>query len=423
MPAHANLARELDNAIERHGKEKQLYARLNEMNETAKREGRDFNDDEKREWSDKAAELEAISAQRGRDQALTDFRSAIAEESNMPTERDERRIENMDAREIKIELGHAAQQILRAKGIAPNIKQRDIVMTTGASGGYILGEQMLMRIMAVNPEREIIRSRAMVIPSGEQPNAPFEIPYLDQSGGVAGGLTYAKRKETDSMTESDMDFGQLRLEAEEQSTYIQIGKKTAANGDAVSLGSFIANAFLLNKRATEDYLFFNGSGTNEPLGLINCPAKLAVTRDTSASIKFTDISSMYVRMLDNSGAIWVTNKRAMAQIMEIADTNGNNLIFRPGNISAGTPNTLLNYPLFETTNVPALGSEGDLMFVNPNYYIIKDGRPFELTIYDVRPTTQMLDYVGLWDVDAACWVSAPIQFKDGNTYSPIVVLE
>jgi hypothetical protein len=79
-------------------------------------------------------------------------------------------------------------------------------------------------------------------------------------------------------------------------------------------------------------------------------------------------------------------------------------------------------PIENTTNNPTLGTAGDLMLVNPNYYLIKDGRGWELMLYDVRPTTQLLDYVGVWDVDAACWVENEITMKDGNAYSPIVTL-
>jgi len=424
MPAPKTLAKNLDHALERQGKEKELYERMVALNELAKKENRDFTDEEKTEWAERAAELAVLKEQRGREEALIEIRSTVKEESGVPEEGvGQKPAREMSIAEIRRAIGQAAQELLRIKGIAPGVQKRDIILTTGASGGYILAEEMLMRIMAVNPEREIIRARAFVVPAGDQPNAPFTIPYLDQSISVSGGLAFAKRKETESMTESDLDLGQLRLEAEELSTFLQVGKKTAANGDAISLGAFLTQAFLMNKRAQEDYLFFNGSGANEPVGLVNCLAKIPVTRDTAAHIMFVDISSMYIRMLDNAGAIWVTNKQAMQEIMEVSDASGNNLIFRPGNIQAGTPNTLLNYPLFETTNVPALGTEGDLMFINPQYYIIKDGRPFELTIYDVRPETQLLDYVGLWDVDAACWVANAIKFKDGNTYSPIVVLK
>jgi HK97 family phage major capsid protein len=417
------LATRLNHALENQGKAKQLFDRLVELNDLAKREKRDFTDEEKTEWSEKALELQALREQQKRDESLSEMRAEFADANGVVSELSYTRdFSQMSEREIKEEIGHAARQLLRKKGIAPSIEERDIVMTSGAEGGYILAEEMLMRIMAVNPEREILRPRAMVIPSGDQPNAPFVIPYFDQSTSVAGSLAFAHRTEDGTMSESDIDFDQLKLEAKEQSTYLQVGKKTAVNGAAVSLGTFIANVFLMNKRATEDYLFFQGDGANEPLGLLNCPAKIQVSRDTASTIKFADIAAMYIKMLENGGAIWITNKTAMEDIMSVADSNGNNLIFRPGNIQAGTPNTLLNYPLFETTNVPSLGSEGDLMFVNPNYYLIKDGRPFELTIYDVRPTTQLLDYVGLWDVDAASWVASSITFKDGNAYSPIVVL-
>ena len=157
--------------------------------------------------------------------------------------------------------------------------------------------------------------------------------------------------------------------------------------------------------------------------MLNAGCKLNVTRNTASSIKFVDVAAMETKQLDDFGAIWVANKRGKDQIATLADANDNNLIYSAGNIQAGIPQTLFGKPIFFTTNVPSLGSEGDLMLINPSYYIIKDGRPWELLLYDVRPTSQLLDYVGLWDVDGDCWIASAIEMKDGNTYSPIVILE
>lgn len=412
-----DMAKNLKHGVERSKREREIVERMEAMHDEAKAEGRDFTDDEKKSWNDLREEHERLRAEMGRDQALVEMRGEIEKRITPPGAKKELTREDAFA-----EIGGVAQALARAKGIRVNAQERQLTSESGSTGGYLIGSELMRTIMSVDPEREIIRSRAMVIPAGDQPNASFDIPYYDQSTSVAGGLEFRKRAEEAEMHLSSMDFGLLKLEPTERSTYVQVGKKTVVNGDAVGLGAFIANFFSREKQATEDYLFFNGDGTNEPLGLLNSTAKVTVSRDTSNQIEFVDITKMYIRMLDQVGAIWVANKTAMEEIVQVADAGDNNLVFRTGDVSRGIPNTLFGFPLLTTTNVPTLGTEGDLMFVNPGYYIIKDGRAWELLVYDVRPEYQLIDYVGVWDVDGASWVANAIEMNDGNTYSPIVAL-
>jgi len=426
MPAPNDLAKNLNHALERDAQEEKLFTRMNEINELVKSEERDLTTEEAAEWAEQHEEYKRLRAQRGREDALGEMRAVIAEDSGMsdnPVTRQTPR--ELTVRDIQEQIGWAGQNLLRRLGI--DIKQRDVLMDQGSSGGYLIKEEMLRTIMAVKPERQIIRGRAMVIPSGDQPDAAFEIPYFDQSSSVSGSATksvaFAHRKENADMSESDAGFGMLKLEPKEQSTYLQIGKKTAINGAAVGLGTFLSHFFVREKEAIEDYMFINGSGLNQPLGMLNAPCKVNVTRNTSTQVKFVDVTSMIVKLLDLAGALWLANKLSLAEIVSIADAAGNNLIYQPGNITQGIPATMFGQPIEFTTNCPSLGTEGDLMLVNPEYYIIKDGRAWELMLYDVRPEKQLLDYVGVWDVDGAPWVKNAITFKDGNSYSPIVALK
>lgn len=422
MPRRSRADR-LNDALERNEREQRIYSRMTELNELARSEQRDLTPDEQAEWAEGYAEYRRIREERGREDALAEIRSEIAPEDVMPENPTRQRQPGELTREqAEAEVGYAALELLRRKGF-DQIQRRDILMDQGASGGLLVGTEMARTILSVNPEREIIRPRAMVIPAGDQPNATFEIPYFDQSSSVAGSVAFEHRKESEDMSESDADFGMLRLEPKEQSTYLQIGKKTAVNGNAVGLGAFLSQFFRREKAASEDYMFLRGTGNNQPLGMLNAPCKLNVTRNTSASIKFADLTGMVVKMLDQTGAMFAANRTALSELVSIADASGNNLIYQPGNITQGIPSTLFGIPLMFTTNLPALGTEGDLMLINPNYYVIKDGRAWELMLYDVRPEKQLLDYVGVWDVDGAPWLKSAVTMKDGNSYSPVVVLK
>lgn len=407
--------------LERSKKEQELHERMNGLMDKVRGEDRVFTAEEQTSWAEMQREAEALKEQRASFQDFIGIRDETrgAIGGNPATETREPQTPD----EMKKRIGEIAHALyLRKMGKELPESYRSINMETGAAGGVLIPDTMMRTIMAAMPQKGIIRPRAFVIPGGDAPNGDFEIPYFDQSSSVAGGIGYVQRGETTDMTISTGEFAALTLKALEHSTYIQVGKKTAQNGNVVGLGTFITNFFAREKDAREDYLFINGNGTNQPKGILSASCLKGVSRNTSSHLKFADVAAAYVGQMDNNGAVWIANKGAMQDLISMADGNGNNLIFKAGDVTKGIPATLLGYPILETTNAPALGSKGDLIFANLNYYIVKDGRSFEMSVYDVRPEKQLLDYVGVWDVDGNSWLANAITMKDGNTYSPFVTV-
>ena len=262
----------------------------------------------------------------------------------------------------------------------------------------------------------------MVLPAGNFPDGKLELPALRQGGsGIYGGVTFNPVNEGTQGAANDPNLDLIVLEPQRTSGYVLVGNSLLRNAPAMS--AFIENLFRAAKLGLEDMKFIQGSGMNEPLGLLNAPCKMNVVRNTAATIKFADILQMVSLQIGTKG-YWLANQKTIPAIVGLADLN-NNAIFVQGDATKGISPTLLGFPIYFTFRQPTLGSEGDLMFVDTSYYLIKDGSgPYIQASDQVKFLEDQTAIKMTWFYDAQPWVKAPLLMDNGIDYaSPVVVLK
>jgi HK97 family phage major capsid protein len=186
-----------------------------------------------------------------------------------------------------------------------------------------------------------------------------------------------------------------------------------------------------------------GTGVGIPLGLLNSPGKVKVTKESgqqTGTIVGNNIIKMYNRMYGpcRSRAVWLYNQEVEPQLYKLAvpgtDNTGNavtgwgGLIYMPpGGLSSAPYGTLFGRPAIPTQACSALSTEGDIIFVDlSQYLVILKGGP--------NPKTDIS--VHLWfdqDITAfkftlrmggiTWWSTAATALNGSNTYSPYVTLE
>jgi HK97 family phage major capsid protein len=293
---------------------------------------------------------------------------------------------------------------------------------SGEGGGFAVPDAFSQRILTVSPMDAIIRPRAQVFPPGQFPDAKLEIPALRQGlSGIAGGINFAAANEGTAGAADDPKLDLITLEPQRISGYVTVGNSLLRNDTAMS--GYIETLFRNSKAAWEDNQFIQGSGGAYPLGLLNAPGALAVIRNTAASIVFTDIGNMIAKQISNN-PIWICTKSAIQKIIGMADALGNS-IWIAGDLSKGLPPTLAGFPIYFTFRQPALGTKGDLMLVDPSYYLIKDGSgPFIQASEHVNFTLDQTIVKATFFLDAEPWVRSPIVLDDGTSQaSPYVILQ
>jgi len=304
------------------------------------------------------------------------------------------------------------------------LQKRDVTMGNGTSTGLLVPETFDKTIRQVTPQTAIFRPRSVVIPAGDAPDAAYNMISLDQSGekGFYSGVSVKWTGETGTRVDGGgPTLKNIKLEPEEISAYIDISDKMLRNSAAA--GELIQNLLRGATTAAEEDAFQSGDGVSKPLGIIGHSSTKTVTRGTANTVKWPDIKNIMGAFLFGGSPVFIVNQTCLPQIMGLEDTSGH-AMWMP-NAAVGPGGTLCGFPLLIDDMSPALGSEGDLMLVDLQYYYIKDGA--SLAIF-LDPYTQKVNGLtrvyAFWNVDGQPMLTTPIKMRGSSaTVSPFVVLK
>lgn len=294
--------------------------------------------------------------------------------------------------------------------------------------GVLIPPAFSQQILQMQPESEIVMPRAMVIPAGDPPDAPFAIPYFKQGdAGALGGITLTWTAEGKTVTDtSDPNFPDLILQPQEISGMATINNRTLQNWAAA--GDFITNLLRQAWVTGRDFKFLRGSGAGCPLGILNENAKgvIKVKRKDANKVQYIDIVNMLSRLYPDSlaSAVWVTSITNLPQIATLQNPMGA-YIFILDNATEGLSGRLMGLPIRFTGKTPTLGNAGDLLLADFSKYLIKNGSgPFVAISEHVKFTSNKTVFKIVANVDGQPWVNEPLALEDGSTtVSPYVILQ
>ena len=304
-----------------------------------------------------------------------------------------------------------------------------------AEGGFLIPETLRAQLLMVAMESAIMRPRAMVVPM-ETLRVPF--PSIDVTSNVSsifGGITAFWTEEGAALTASQASFGRVVLDAKKLTAYTDVPNELLSD----SLISFQALINMMFPKALawyEDIAFIKGSGVGEPLGIVSTtnPAIVAVAKEATQSaannnqIVWENIIKMFSRMLPSSlnDAIWLVTPDAFPQLATMAlsvGTGGAPVWLVNGQGSA--PATLLSRPVVITEKAPAtLGSQGDISFVDPSFYLIGDRQAMSASSSEhYKFGNDMTSFRIIERADGKPWLQSAITPQNnGPTLSPYVQL-
>lgn len=312
---------------------------------------------------------------------------------------------------------------LRRRELPKGAEGRVMSMGVGAAGGFIVPEQFSLVIRQVDPQAAVFRPRALVIPAGDPPDSAITIPALDQSGarGVYSGVVVQWIAEGAAKPETEPQLREIKLEPQEVAAYTVLTDKLLRNSAAA--GALVTALLRKAIVAAEDVAFLRGTGVGQPLGIIGHPAAINVARAGAGAIAYADVVGMYARFLSGGRGIWIASQTTLPQLMTMVDA-GNHVVWQP-NAREGAPGTLFGLPVALNQRNPVLGAQGDLMLVDLDYYLIKDGSGIAIAMSEHPRFTQNQTIIkAWWNVDGQPWLNSPLLQEDGvSTVSPFVVLQ
>jgi HK97 family phage major capsid protein len=236
--------------------------------------------------------------------------------------------------------------------------------------------------------------------------------------------------EAQTRTETEPAFKQMELRAWELSGY-SVSSNVLLQDSIVGLEKFLMTLFAQAIAWYEEYAFLQGSGSGKPQGMLGANAAIAVTRNTGNSVLFVDVATMWSKLLPISWnrAIWTCSPSVVPQLLQLKDGANRAIFLQIGSSTEGAINSapmwqMLGRPLFPTEKVPALGTKGDLMLIDPSFYVIGDRMQIEIAASEhVNFLANQMTWRVVERVDGQPWMDKPVTLQDAATQvSPFVVL-
>ena len=273
--------------------------------------------------------------------------------------------------------------VMRSKSVSHEVMNA-LQVGTDSEGGYLVPDEYERTLIEALEEQNIFRQLAHVIhtSSGER-----KIPVV-ASKGTASWID-----EEAAYPESDDTFGQVSIGAFKLATMIKISEELL-NDSVFDMPSYIAKEFARRIGAAEEEAFFTGNGTGRPLGILAATggAEIGVTAAKADSLTFDEVMDLFysLRTPYRRNAVFIMNDSTVKALRKLKNGNGD-YIWQPA-VTAATPDTILNRPVYTSGFMPALATGNKtILFGDLNYYWVADreGRSFKRLNELYAPTGQV----------------------------------
>jgi HK97 family phage major capsid protein len=262
-----------------------------------------------------------------------------------------------------------------------------------SEGGYLVPDEFERTLITTLEEENVFRKLAKIIKTS---SGDRKIPVVVTKG------TAAWLDEGEEYDESDSVFGQTSIGAYKLGTMIKISDELL-NDSVFNMESYIATEFARRIGAKEEEAFLVGDGEGKPTGIFNGTngAQIGVTAAAANTITADEIIDLVYSLKSpyRKKAVFLMNDTTVKIIRKIKDGQGQYL-WQPS-LTAGTPDTILNRPIYTSAFAPAVGTAAKtIAFGDFGYYWIADrqGRSFK-RLNELFATTGQVGFLASQRVD------------------------
>lgn len=299
--------------------------------------------------------------------------------------------------------------------------------TLPSGGGFSVPEEFAAWLLDASLEDEIVRPRAQVWPMKSE---TLKVPGFDaasHTSSLYGGLTGTWIAELGASTEVFAKLRQIQLSTKKLACYTAASNELVADG--IDYEKQIQAALIKTIGWYLDYAFIQGTGAGQPLGIINDPALVTVSKETgqkTSTVVFENCVKMYARLAPQcmNKAVWLASQTLVPQLLTMSLSVGTGgAPIQPAVMQQNGQFSLLGKPVIFSEKIPALGSLGQLMLTDLSQYIV--GMRKEVTIdKSIHPgwTTDTASYRAIVRADGQGSWDKAITPKAGDSLSWCVAL-
>lgn len=310
-------------------------------------------------------------------------------------------------------------------------------LTEGDSeqGGYLVPVEYRRELLKVAVEKSDIMSKCTKVPMAT--NA-IQFPYIsgfDRSEGVIhGGVEFIWLDEEANKTLKKPKFGKIELRLKKCAALVKASDEILEDS-WVSMEPLLRDAFTDGLAFQLDWVFLNGSGAGQPMGILNAPCLVTITQETgqaATTLIFENIVKMYARLWRKSAGVWYANHDVFKQlaVMTLPVGTGGIPCYLPANGASGKPyDTLMGLPIVWCEHNQTLGTLGDIVLCDWSQYLVGQktgagaGLKFDTSIH-LYFLSDHTAFRFVYRVDGQPWWPSALEPRySGDTLSPFIALE
>ena len=286
----------------------------------------------------------------------------------------------------------SAMRTRAGEGLDPTVRNA-LQIGTDSEGGYLVPDEFERTLVEALEDENIFRTLANVITTS---SGDRKIPVVATKG------TAAWIDEEGTIPESDDSFGQVSIGAYKLGTLIKVSEELL-NDSVFDLEAYISREFARRIGNKEEEAFFTGDGSGKPTGILAATggAQVGVTTASATAITMDEVLDLFYSLKApyRNRAVFVMNDATVKAIRKLKDGQGQYL-WQPS-VQAGTPDTILNRPLYTSAYVPTIAASAKtIVFGDFSYYWVADrqGRVFK-RLNELYAVTGQVGFVATQRVD------------------------
>jgi len=307
----------------------------------------------------------------------------------------------------------------------------------GADGGFAVPPAWREQINSLTFGEDEIMSRCDLMPT--ESNGVTVPVDEDPAWGSSSGIRVYTRAEHQAFTQSKPALKLWKCDLTTVYAFVPLTDELLS--DAPLLQNFLTRKAAEKINFKLNDLIINGIGGTNPLGILNSPSLVTVSKESSQAantVLAANILKMWARMPARlrGQAVWLINQDVEPQIHQLGLTisnpagtqlyGGAPMFLPPGGMTEAPSGTLMGRPILPTEACQALSAEGDIILA----YLPGYGLPYKSS--GLKSDVSMHLYFDTgetafrWSLrmGGQPWLSSPIARKNGsNTLSHFVTLE
>lgn len=296
----------------------------------------------------------------------------------------------------------------------------------GADGGFYVPGVVLSGIMDSALEQGVMRAGANVAPIASNSASVPIWDYQDHSTGIGGfvGHWIAEGAEADIQKGS---VRHIQMIARKLGIWSKMTSEVAE--DSPTFVRDFTDALAKAVAFYEDEAYITGIGVAQPLGYLNDPAYIAVTKESGQSadtVVYGNLVNAMARMHPASFAnsVWICNPTCLPQLLSLSVpvTAGQQHV--PVLNESNGSFRLLSRPVLLSEKAPVVGDTGDIVLIDRSQYLIAMRRQATMmTNVAAHWTTDEIGVRITMRVDARGKWAGPVTPRNGSTLSWVVGIE